>query len=231
MRRRKTWPSAVEVEISGLDVVDGSVRIYVRSMAGEPGRGLSGAATRTRYWSPSSAWHRHCAWACRVGGTGRNLRQVGVRGGESVWGRAAECALMLRAASSRVASWRSARTRPVPQGLGRADGRAVVMGCDEPLARGGGAVARVGAVWFGAHRVCRRAFRDGQVCCWWAGGLRRCHGVVTSGAKHGGTQADALRRLMRVGGMGGTGWDERIRLLADWGSSGRRFKSCRPDTV
>jgi hypothetical protein len=42
-------------KISGFDVVDGSVRIYVRSMAGEPGRGLSGVATMTRYWSPSSA--------------------------------------------------------------------------------------------------------------------------------------------------------------------------------
>ena len=54
-RRRHTWPSAVEVKISGFDVVDGSGRIYVRSMAGGPGRGLSGATTRTRYWSPSSA--------------------------------------------------------------------------------------------------------------------------------------------------------------------------------
>ena len=54
-RRRNTWPSAVEVKISGFDVVEGSVRIYVRSMAGEPGRGLSGATTMTRYWSPSSA--------------------------------------------------------------------------------------------------------------------------------------------------------------------------------
>ena len=45
-------------------------------------------------------------------------------------------------------------TRPVPQGLGRAEGgRAVVTVCDEPLARGGGAVERVGAVWFGANRV------------------------------------------------------------------------------
>ena len=34
-----------------------------------------------------------------------------------------------------------------PAGGGDADGRAVVMGCDEPLARGGGAVERVGAVW------------------------------------------------------------------------------------
>ena len=41
-------------------------------------------------------------------------------------------------------------TRPVPQGLGRADGgRAVVTVCDEPLARGGGAVERgwPGLVW------------------------------------------------------------------------------------
>jgi hypothetical protein len=55
-RRRNTWPSAVDGVISGLDVVDGSVRIYVRSMVGGPGSGgLSGAATRTRCWSPSSA--------------------------------------------------------------------------------------------------------------------------------------------------------------------------------
>ena len=54
-RRCNTWPSAVEVKISGFDVVEGSVRIYVRSMVGEPGRGLSGATTMTRYWSPSSA--------------------------------------------------------------------------------------------------------------------------------------------------------------------------------
>ena len=39
----------------------------------------------------------------------------------------------------------------------RMDG-GVVMGCGEPLARGGGAVARVGAVWFGANRAGRRAF-------------------------------------------------------------------------
>ena len=56
---------------------------------------------------------------------------------------------MLRAASFTVASWRSARARPVPQGAGRADGRGVVMGCDEPLARGGGAGerGRPGLVW------------------------------------------------------------------------------------
>ena len=53
-------------KISGFDVVEGSVRIYVRSMVGEPGTGLSGATTRTRYWSPSSAWHRDGWWACCV---------------------------------------------------------------------------------------------------------------------------------------------------------------------
>ena len=41
-RRRHAWPSAVGVNISGLDVVDGSVRSYGRSMVG-PGTGLSGA--------------------------------------------------------------------------------------------------------------------------------------------------------------------------------------------
>ena len=65
-RRRHTWPSAVEGKISGFDVVDGSGRIYVRSMAGGPGRGLSGATTRTRYWSPSSAG-------------------IGMVGGRAVW--------------------------------------------------------------------------------------------------------------------------------------------------
>ena len=55
-------------KISGFDVVDGSVRIYGRSMVGEPGTGLSGATTRTRYWSPSSAWHREGWWACGVAG-------------------------------------------------------------------------------------------------------------------------------------------------------------------
>jgi len=29
----------------------------------------------------------------------------------------------------------------------------------------------VGPVWFGANRLCRRAFRHGRVCCGWAGWL------------------------------------------------------------
>jgi len=85
-RRRKTWPSAVEVKISGFDVVDGSVRIYGRSMAGGPGRGLSSATTRVAI----VGWHGDGWWACCVGDTGRDLRRVGVRGGESVGGRGAD---------------------------------------------------------------------------------------------------------------------------------------------
>src|SRR6478672_6972811 len=80
--------------------------------------------------------------------------------------------------------------------------RVVMGGCVR-----NGAVARVGPVLFGANGVCWRAFRDAQVCCWWAGGWRRCHGVVTSGAKHGGMHGDALRRESQVSGRGGTGWD------------------------
>src|SRR6476660_7652878 len=59
------------------------------------------------------------------------------------------------------------------------------------------------AVWLGAHRLCRQAFRDAQVCWWWPGLWRGCHGVVTSGAKHGGTQGDTLRRFVQVGGREG----------------------------
>ena len=117
-------------------------------MVGGPGRGLCGAAARTRYGSPSSAGigmvGGRAVWAGRVvtfdmSGSGAVI---------GVGGRAAECALMLRAASSRVASWRSARHGRSRRG-GDADGRAVVMGCDEPLARGGGAVAEDwrGLVW------------------------------------------------------------------------------------
>ena len=38
-------------------------------------------------------------------------------------------------------------------------------------------------------------FRHAQVCWWSAGGLRRCHGVVTSGAKRVGTEAHTSRRF------------------------------------
>jgi hypothetical protein len=42
-----------------------------------PAQGLSGATTRTRYWSPSSAWHGDGWWACCVGGAGHDPRHVG----------------------------------------------------------------------------------------------------------------------------------------------------------
>jgi hypothetical protein len=45
-------------KISGLDVVDGSVRIYVQSMAGEPGRGLSGANDQDSVVVAVVGWHR-----------------------------------------------------------------------------------------------------------------------------------------------------------------------------
>ncbi len=60
-------------------------------------------------------------------------------------------------------------TRPVPQGLGRAEGgRAVVTVCDEPLARGGGAVAEgwPGLVW------CKSGL---------PAGISRCSGLLLVG--------------------------------------------------
>src|SRR4029077_7666915 len=126
-------------KISGFDVVDGSVRSYVRSMVGEPGRGLSGATTRTRYWSPSSPGVGDGWWACCVDGAGRDLRHVGSR-----------------------------------------------------LVQTGQA---------GGHFGMRR-FAVGGLA-----GSGGCDGVVTSGAKHGGTEGDTLRRFPQVGGMVWTGWD------------------------
>jgi hypothetical protein len=80
------------------------------------------------------------------------------------------------------------------------------MGRDEPrvLAVVGQWLARSGLVHiglagghFGVHRfaVDELAGRGG------------CHTLVTSSARHGGTQGDTLRRLLQVGGRGGTGWD------------------------
>jgi hypothetical protein len=99
---------AVEVKISGFDVVDGSGRIYVRFMAGGPGRGLPGATTRTRYWSPSSAGvgvvGERAVWAGQVvtfdmsgsgavigvGGPRRGTR-TDVEGGKLESGELAQC--------------------------------------------------------------------------------------------------------------------------------------------
>ena len=136
-RRRNTWPGRQwsRWKSESFDVVEGSRRIYIHPMFGESGRGLSGANDDDSVLVAIVGWHGDGWWACCVGGAGRDLRHVGVRGGESVWGRAAGRALMLRSASSSVASWRSGMTRFSAAGVGRADGRGVVMICDEPLAR------------------------------------------------------------------------------------------------
>jgi len=96
-----------------------------------PAEGCPGRTTMTRSWSPSSA----------------GMGMFGARAGGPCRGRGTECGA---AANPRVGRVRSGMTRPVPQGLGRADGgRAVVTVCDEPLARGGGVAARgrSGLVW------------------------------------------------------------------------------------
>ena len=82
------------------------------------------------------------------------------------------------------------------------------MGCHEPLAGGVGAVHSIGGVWFGANRGMPAGMsRCSRLCYGWAGGLRSCRGVVTSGAKRGGTGGDALRRAMHGGGSRGRWWD------------------------
>jgi len=94
--------------------------------------------------------------------------------------------------------------------LGRADGgRVVVTVCDEPLARGGGAVERgwPGLVWCKSVVPAGISTWSGLLWVGWLAGRGGCHGVVTSGAKHGGTEADALRRFLQISGRGGTGWD------------------------
>ena len=99
------------------------------------------------------------------------------------------------------------------------------MGCHEPLAGSGGAVRSIGGVWFGANRGMSAAMsRCSRLCHGWAGGVRGCRGVVTSGAKRGGTGADALRRSMHVGGSrdvgaaGGTGFAVTGGQRLWWGS-------------
>jgi hypothetical protein len=79
--------------------------------------------------------------------------------------------------------------------------RRVLMGCHDPLAGSGGAVHWIGGVWFGVNRGTPAGMsRCSRLCPGWTGGLRGCRGVVTSGAKRSGTGADALRRVMHVGG-------------------------------
>jgi hypothetical protein len=66
-----------------------------------------------------------------------------------------------------------------PAGVGDADGGGVVMACDVPLVRGGGAVARVGAVWLVQIGFAGRHF---EMVRFAVGGLAGCDvvtGVVT----------------------------------------------------
>jgi hypothetical protein len=112
---------------------------------------------------------------------------------------------MLRAAGSSVASGRSPRARPVPVGLvmpmegcrDAVSGWRAGVGQGTRLARSG--LVRIG---FAGGLFEMRRFADGG-----SAGRGDCHTLVTSGAKHSGTQRDPLRRFVLVGEGGGTGWD------------------------
>ena len=56
-----------------------------------------------------------------------------------------------------------------------------------------------------------------------------CHDVVTTRARNGGIQRNALRRFPQVDAISGSFCYTTERPPADWGSSGRSFKSCQPD--
>jgi hypothetical protein len=91
---------------------------------------------------------------------------------------------------------------------GRADGRAFLMGCDEQLARVSWAEHTMGGpVWLTCKPLTQVAFRDTPGLLLVGGARGSLSHAVTSGAKHVGTEGDALRRLMHVSGMGGTSWD------------------------
>ena len=60
-------------------------------------------------------------------------------------GHAAHAGLKVGGGNSESREWPEFNNTAGPAGVGDADGRGVVMSCDQPLARGGGAVARVGA--------------------------------------------------------------------------------------
>jgi len=72
------------------------------------------------------------------------------------------------------------RRRP---GIGRVGGRAVWRGRSWP------STCRV---WFGANRAAGGHFGMRRFAVGGLAGSGGCHAVVTSGAKHGGTQADTL---------------------------------------
>ena len=57
----------------------------------------------------------------------------------------------------------------------------------------------------------------------------RCHGRVTTRCELGELTGYGLRRFQLVGTVRDALRDRLIQPLSDWGSSGRRFKSCQPD--
>ena len=120
-------------------------------------------------------------------------------------GHAADAGLMLRAAI-RESQWRSGMTWRVPLGWVLTDGLSDGLRCAAGVRWWGSGEGWRGLVW------CASGLPAGISRCvrFAVGGLAGgggCHGVVTSGAKHGGTQGDTLRRFLQVGGRGGTSWD------------------------
>ena len=57
----------------------------------------------------------------------------------------------------------------------------------------------------------------------------RCHNVVTSRCEWGELTGDGLRPFVLVTQLLKPLQYSGIRAKSDWGSSGRRFKSCQPD--
>ena len=106
-----------------------------------------------------------------------------------------------------------------------------LMACNEQLAQNFRVDRTMGAVWFTRQPRTPAGIPGAPGVLLVRTGPGRCHGVVTSRAKHVGTGGDDLRRFMHVRVMSGPCWDALERLVADWGSSGRRFKSCQPDFV
>src|SRR5262245_56270710 len=137
-------------------------------MVGESGRGLSSARMTlvlVAVVGRLGVFRERAGEPCRGRGT------ADVAGGKS------EC--------RECAEWNDAAG--LAGGWG-ADGRAVVTGCDEPLARGGGAVERVGPVWLMQIGLAGGPFEMRRLAVGGLAGRGRCHGVVTCGAKHGGTE-------------------------------------------
>jgi hypothetical protein len=58
---------------------------------------------------------------------------------------------------------------------------------------------------------------------------RRCHAVVTTRSGFGESTGDAEIRFLLIRLRPELLQDNEIHPMSDWGSSGRRFKSCQPD--